>query len=129
MLGGPIGVMVGAYAGHALASWFTSSSQSEDILRMAGAIYRGLANADGEMSPREQRIEQFLNEDNTSLQPSVDADTLRKIVHNTSQDEKRLQDALTVLPKNPEPAAVFLRRCFHLSGIGRSTALSQAIAG
>ena len=116
MLGGPIGGMVGAYAGHALASWFASSSQSEDILRMAGAIYRGLAKADGEISPREQqRIEQFLNEDNTSLQPSVDADTLRKIVHNASQDEKRLQDALTVLPKNPELAAIFLRRCFRLS--------------
>jgi DnaJ like chaperone protein len=116
MLGGPIGGVVGAYAGHALASWFTTSSQSEGILRMAGAIYRGLAKADGEISPREQqRIEQFLNEDNTSLQPSVDADTLRKIVHTTSQDEKRLQDALQILPQNPELAAIFLRRCFRLA--------------
>jgi len=118
MLGGPVGGMVGAYAGHAVASWFTSTSDSssEDILSKAAAIYRALANADGELSPKEQqRIEQFLNEDNTSLSLSVDAETLRGIVDDTTGDEEQFQEALELLPQHSELAAVLLRRCFRLA--------------
>ena len=54
-----------------------------------GILARSLANADGELSPKEQqRIEQFLNEDNTSLSLSVDAETLRGIVNDTTRDER-----------------------------------------
>ena len=54
-----------------------------------GILARALANADGELSPKEQqRIEQFLNEDNTSLSLSVDAETLRGIVNDTTRDER-----------------------------------------
>ena len=116
MLGGPIGGMVGAYAGHAVASWISSAASSEDILRVAAAVYRGLAKADGAISPREQeRIEQFLNEDNKSLLLSVDAETLRRAVHNGAQDEKRLEEAFGMLPQNRELAITLLRRCFRIA--------------
>jgi len=117
-LGGPVGGLVGAYAGHAVASWFTSTSDSssEDILSKAAAVYRALANADGELSPKEQqRIEQFLNEDNTSLNLSVDAETLRDIVNDTTGDEEQFEEALKILPEHSELAAVLLRRCFRLA--------------
>ena len=118
MLGGPVGGIVGAYAGHAVASWITSTSDSspEDMLSKAAAVYRALANADGELSPKEQqRIEQFLNEDNTSLSLSVDAETLRGIVNDTTRDEVQFQESLANLPQHAELAVGLLRRCFRLA--------------
>jgi DnaJ like chaperone protein len=149
MVGGPVGAGIGAAAGSAVASWFGSATENpalptERLLRMTAAVYASLAKVDKDLSEREKdRIEQFLQEDNASLSPSVDTETLRSIAEveltgtnkqwgeawskfsnaamerllegTTIKAKERVDIALATFPPTGDFASLLMRRCFRLA--------------
>jgi hypothetical protein len=151
MVGGPVGAGIGAAAGSAVASWFGSATENpalptERLLRMTATVYASLAKADKELSEREKdRIEQFLQEDNASLSPALDTETLQSIAAleltgsnkqwgetwakfsaaaeerllegTTIKAKERLDIALATFSPNSEFASLLMRRCFRLAAV------------